>query len=153
MTDKMKDYKLDRQFYISYRRDNEPSKEIKDVARAILKFQNDKLRELLKNPKLNINEKFDTIYSEEDDILTFSLMNGNIDAFKILLEHKGFNLDDESRQRLLMELLFQRRFLLMVKTFNSISRDGKIAFMDYLKAVIKQDANCLKKTKIEEKIS
>jgi hypothetical protein len=87
---------------------------------------NIELKKIINNPNFDVNERFDTSYTQRDNLVDYSIFRRNIRAAYILLETKKIELDDCDLQDILDKLTLYRRYLTLYKTFRMIDSNFKI---------------------------
>jgi hypothetical protein len=98
----------------------------KEAIEYISNENNNELKKIINNPSFDVNERFDTSYTQRDNLIDYSIFWRNIRAAYILLETKKVELDDCDLQDILDKLTLSRRYITLYKTLRLIDPDFKI---------------------------
>ena len=127
-------------------RESEESKLCRKTFETILHKNNEEFIKCITSPDFDINERFDTSYTQRENYLGYALHFGNYFAANELLKFNDLKLTDLDMQNILQTLTLHKKY---IKLFNIIKRhEGTLSFPRYIAAVTTLDYKKVKKLTI-----
>ncbi len=138
MTQKMREYKRNSEelLYSCTCKDN--SKMCKEVRKLIGRKDISKLQEIIENEDFDPNERFDSAYVAGENFINYAINNSCYEAAKIMLNKRTIKLSKDDKERMLLQLISQRKFKLLYHLIETIE-NKKINIVRYILGVAKQD--------------
>ena len=136
MTEKMREYKIySGEPACSYK---EKSKICKETISNIIRHNNKELERCIEDDSFDPNERFDSNCVARENYINYACNNSNFDAARIISKKYQVSLDSYDKERLLLELIYKRKFALLYSLISSIE-GRRISIGRFIKGIIKQD--------------
>lgn len=127
-------------------RKSEESDLCRRTAQAILHKNYEEFIKCISSNDFDINERFDTSYTQRENYLGYALHFGNYFAANEILKFDELKLTDLDMQNILQTLTLHKKY---IKLFNIIKKqEGTVSFPRYINAVATLNYNKVKKRAI-----
>lgn len=127
-------------------KESEESDLCRRTAQAILNKNNDEFIKCISSNEFDVNERFDTSYTQRENYLGYALHFRNYFAANEILKFEELKLTDLDMQNILQTLTLHRKY---IKLFNIIKKqEGTVSFPRYINAVTTLNYNKVKKRSI-----
>ena len=124
-------------------RESEESQLCRKTIETIFNKKKEEFIKFINSPLFDINERFDTSYTQRENYLGYALHFGNYFAANEILKFDDLKLSDLDMQNILQTLTLHKRY---IKLFNIIKKqEGTVSFSRYINAVATLDYNKVKK--------
>ena len=124
-------------------RESEESDLCRRTAQAILHKNYEEFIKCISSNDFDINERFDTSYTQRENYLGYALHFGNYFAANEILKFDELKLTDLDMQNILQTLTLHKKY---IKLFNIIKKqEGTVSFPRYINAVATLDYTKVKK--------
>lgn len=124
-------------------RESEESELCRRTSQAIFNKDNDIFTECISSSDFDVNERFDTSYTQRENYLGYALKFSNYFAAREILKFDNLTLTDMDKQEILQTLTLHNKYgllFMLIKKF-----EGNLAFTDYVNAVATLDYGKVRK--------
>ena len=124
-------------------RESEESDLCMRTAQAILHKNNEEFIECISSKAFDVNERFDTSYTQRENYLGYALHFRNYAAAREILEFDDLKLTDLDMQEILQTLTLHNRYGLLFSIIKKF--EGSLSLPGYVNAIVSLDYKKVKK--------
>ena len=138
MTQKMKEYKECTEELLYSCTCRNTTETCKETMRLIGRNDISRLEKIIESEEFNPNERFDSAHVAGENYINYALNNSKYEIARILAKKHTIKLNSDDKERMLLQLLMERKFLFLYRLIQTIE-NKRINIVKFLKGIIKQD--------------